>query len=63
MGGRVPNPLAKVGVCAPTIGAQMPLPNAGAQNVYTDMEYPVVHRMAAQKRAKRKAPVKRKARK
>ena len=61
VGGRVPNPLAKVGVCAPTIGAQMPLTRAGDQNVYTDMEYPVVHRMAAQKRAKRKAPAKRKA--
>ena len=64
MGGRVPNPLAKVGVCAPTIGTQMPLTRAGEQNVYTDMEYPVVHRMAAaQKRAKRKAPAKRKPRK
>ena len=63
MGGRVPNPLAKVGVCAPTIGAQMPLTRAGEQNVFTDMEYPVVHRMAAaQKRAKRKAPAKRKPR-
>ena len=47
MGGRVSYSLAKVGVCAATIGNRMPLSRGGDQNVYTDMEYPVVHRMAA----------------
>lgn len=62
LGRKVPNPLARVGVCAPTMGAQMPLPGTGT-DVYTDMEYPVVHRMAAQKRAKRKPAAKRKTKK
>lgn len=61
-GGRVPNPLARVGVCAPTIGQQMPMPGTGT-DVYTDMEYPVVHRMAAQKRAKRKPAAKKRTKK